>query len=405
VIRAAWGFYYAQTPPIFMTDSFNQSSLTTQFCCSFPASGFPYLFPGIRQGSTNPCNPSVCGTINYTDPAFRNPRVSNLTGGVEHTVFGGWNLSATYVYTHSDHLKTGGFSTSQWSRNFACSPGASIGSTTPCATDAFGRAILSSANGAGGFLDGTISGAQELASFSRGNFNEFVAAVNKRFSHHFQMFGSYTWSTNSDNASSERDTETFFGAQDPFNVNLDYGRSGLDVTHQFKAGGVVDLPWGFTWSATFVAHSGFAYPAYILTDINGDGTSNQGVASNDRPVVSTGGKSFLLPRYPARQPNFFQFDTRINKDFKITERYHAQLIADLFNLTNRGNLYSNPDNFAFINLTGCAPNAPPILGNTCSPLTAIPSRGSTAFPNYGNVNQIANGSTPFAAQLGVRVSW
>jgi hypothetical protein len=41
----------------------------------------------------------------------------------------------------------------------------------------------------------------------------------------------------------------------------------------------------------------------------------------------------------------------------------------------------------------------------CTPLTQIPQRNSTAFPNYGTVNQIANGSTPFAAQLGLRVSW
>jgi hypothetical protein len=408
VIRAAWGFYYAQTPPIFMTDIFNLQTITTCiFTCAPPASGFPYLYPSTVPANTNLCTFQAvavgCPNINYADPALKNPRVSNLTAGFEHTIAQGWNVSATYVYVHSDHLRTGGFSTNVWSRNFV-----------PAGTDQFGRAILAPYNSnncpttvpPGNFvsprmpLDCSINAANELGSFSRGNYNEFVAGVNKRFSHHFQVFASYTWSTNSDNASSERDTDTFFGPQDPFNINLDYGRSGLDVTHQFKAAGVVDLPWGFTWSATVVAHSGFAYPAYTTTDTNLDFVFNQ-FSFNDRPTVQIGsGKPFLLPRYPARQPDFFQLDTRINKDFKIGERYHAQIIADLFNLTNRGNLYSDPDLAGFVSPSCTLP--PGANQFMCAPLTQIPQRNSPAFPNYGTVNQIANGSTPFAAQFGVR---
>ncbi|HEV3253318.1 MAG TPA: carboxypeptidase regulatory-like domain-containing protein [Candidatus Acidoferrales bacterium] len=406
VIRAAWGFYYAQTPTIFMTDIFDLQTVTTCiFTCAPPGSGFPYLFPSTLPTNTNLCTLQTiqvgCPNINYADPALKNPRVSNLTAGFEHTIAQGWNVSATYVYVHSDHLRTGGFSTNVWSRNFV-----------PMGTDQFGRAILAPYNATncpttvppGDFLaprmplDCSINTANELGSFSRGNYNEFVAAVNKRFSHRYQFFASYTWSTNSDNASSERDTDTFFGPQDPFNINLDYGRSGLDVTHQFKAAGVIDLPFGFTWSSTLSAHSGFAYPAYNNTDTNLDFVINQ-FSFNDRPVVQTGsGKPFLLPRYPARQPGFFQWDTRINKDFKIGERYHAQLLADLFNLTNRGNLYSDPDVSGFVGplLSSCT------IGNQimCPPLTAVPTPQNT--PGYRILNQIANGSTPFAAQFGVR---
>src|SRR5579885_3394078 len=140
-----------------------------------------------------------CPAIEYTDPAFRNPRVSNLTVGVEHGFSGGWTLSFDYAYMHSWHLKTGGFSTSNWQRNFV-----------PIGTDQFGRSILAStgagvpcpANGVpvgGGEpmpLDCTLtpfSGALELASFSHGNYHQLVASVNKRFSNHFQWFANYTW--------------------------------------------------------------------------------------------------------------------------------------------------------------------------------------------------------------------
>jgi hypothetical protein len=395
VVRSAFGLYYAQTPTIFFTDTFDLQTVTTCiFTCTQPASGIPYLFPSTLPTNTNLCTfTSIavgCPNINYVDPAFQNPRISNLTAGVEHSLGGGWTATATFVYSHSAHLKTGGFSTTIWSRNFV-----------PAGVDQFGRTILAPFNSEacpgltvqpGNFLppgplqplDCSINAANELGSFSRANFNEFEAGVNKRFSKHYQLFANYTYSTNRDNADTERDTDSFFGPQDPFNLNIDYGVGQLDVRHQFKLGTVIDLPFGFTWSNTLVAHSGFAYPAYDSVDNNGDFVINQ-VAFNDRPVVTpANGKPFLLPRYPGREPDFFQWDTRINKDFKISERYHVQLIADLFNVTNRGNVYSDPDVFGFV-------------GNA---LTAIPTPGNT--PGYRTPNQIANGSTPFAAQLGAR---
>jgi hypothetical protein len=336
------------------------------------------------------------------DPAFRNPRVSNLTVGAEHSFGNNWTVSVNYVFVHSGDLRTGGFSTTQWSRNFVSS-----------GTDQFGRAILKPFNPAvctnaiqaAPFtqpLDCTLGEAQELASFGHGNYHEVVAAVNKRFSNRFQAFANYTWSRNFSNASSERDTDTFFGPMDPFNTNLDYGRNGLDITSQFKSGIVADLPWGFTWSSNFIAHSGLAYPAYLLADVNGDGVFNQAIAGNDRPVVTINGRSFLLPDYPARQPSFFTWDMRIAKDFRLSERYQIRLSGDFFNLTNRGNLYSNPDNSAFVNAT-CVSNAPN-PGNTCNALTAFPKPGDLNGVGgaYRTLDQISPGSTPFAAQFGVR---
>lgn len=255
-------------------------------------------------------------------------------------------------------------------------------------------------------LDCTLtpfSGALELASFSHGNYHQLVASVNKRFSNHFQWFANYTWSRNFSNDSSERDTDTFFGAQDPFNIDIDYGRNGLDITHQFKSGLVIDLPMGFSWSSNFIAHSGLAYPAYSSVDVNGDGVINQ-FSNNDRLVVQLGnGKPFLLPRYPARQPDFFTWDTRVTKDFKLGERYSLRLAADLFNLTNSSNLYSNPDNSGFIAPPGACTPIPNSISSVCPPLTSIPRQGQNVNGlQYGVLDEISPGSTPFAAQFGIR---
>jgi hypothetical protein len=411
-VRVAWGLYYAQTPTIFFPSLGNSKSQTLfcppQFGCS-PSSGTPYIFPSSLPISVGQmCTQSVigCPSITYVDPSFRNPRVSNLTVGIEHQIAHDWTVSVNYAYMHSWRLKTGGFSTSNWQRNFV-----------KLGADSLGRSILASEPGGVGTCaatgalvfgalpaDCTISvfGMGALASFSHGNYHELVVNANKRLSHRVQFFANYTWSRNFSNDSSERDTDTFFGTQDPFNIEIDYGRNGLDITHQFKSGVVADLPYGFTWSSNFIAHSGLAYPAYITTDINGDGVVNQ-FSFNDRPAVTTGGKTSLLPRYPARQPDFFTWDMRIANEIKLGERYRLRLSADLYNVTNRDNLYSNPDNTAFINLPGaCTPIANSISSN-CPALTAFPRQGQNVNGlAYGVRDEISPGSTPFAAQFGVR---
>src|SRR5580704_4872733 len=426
VVRAAWGFYYAQTPLIFFP-TIGTSKQATVFCpssafqfCAPPgaASGsaaFPYLFPStLPIGVSDLCDSVVgCPAISYVDPSFRNPRVSNLTVGIEHSFANNWTVSANYAFVHSTDLRTGGFSTTNWFRNFI-----------PGGNDSLGRTLIDgtvSQQTIQGvtqwiptptFLDPSLFSSSELGSFGHGNYQEFVLGVNKRFSHRFQAFANYTWSRNYANASSERDTETFYGPQDPFNLNLDYGRDGLDITHQLKGGMVVDLPWGFSWSTNFILHSGLAYPAYSNIDLNGDGVINQ-FSNNDRPTVQIGsGKPFLLPEYPGRQPAFYNWDMRIARDFRISERYSVRLSADLFNITNSSNLYSDPDVFGFVGETvaqsvlppaqgGCTPvNAALYTNLVCPALTAIPTPRNT--PGYRTVNELAPGATAFAAQFGAR---
>jgi Carboxypeptidase regulatory-like domain len=419
VVRAAWGLYYAQTPLIFFP-TIGTSKQATVFCpssffqfCAPPSvnpptstspAAFPYLFPStLPIGVSDLCESIVgCPAINYVDPAFRNPRVSNLTVGVEHSFSNSWTVSANYVYVHSTDLRTGGFSTTQWFRNFV-----------PEGKDQFGRALIEGTvltNPDGSFtqlptpLDPTLFSSSELGSFGRSNYQELVLGVNKRFSQRYQFFANYTLSRNFGNASSERDTETFFGPQDPFNLNLDYGRDGLDITHQFKGGMVVDLPWGFNWSTNFILHSGLAYPAYSTQDINGDGVINQ-FSNNDRPTVQIGGgKPFLLPEYPGRQPAFYNWDMRIAKDVSFKERYVVRFSADIFNLTNSSNLYSDPDVSAFVgpaSNSACTPvNAALFANIVCPSLTAIPNPHNT--PGFRTLDQLAPGATAFAAQFGAR---
>ena len=195
-----------------------------------PTPQFPYLFPnttslGINQlcDTPDPQNGVVygCPGPNIVDPNFKNPRISNLTGSIEHTFARSWTATLTFAWANSQHLRTGGYGSEEaWYRNF-----------TSDGTDQFGRAILT------GVLDDTLASSTNItASYAHGNYVSGVFNLTKRFSNNFQMFTNYIWSQNKDNGASERDTDTYFGQQDPFNINLDYGRNGLDIKHQFKAG-------------------------------------------------------------------------------------------------------------------------------------------------------------------------
>jgi hypothetical protein len=323
------------------------------------------------------------------DPQFENPRVSSFTGGIEQSLAYNLVVTATFSYVHSTHLRTGGYDSEEaWQRNY-----------TIVGNDSFGRSILGTA-----LLDPTLPVAtNETASFSYGNYESLVLNVTKRFSNHFQVFGNYIWSQNKDNGASERDTDTYFGQQDPINLKIDYFRNGLDIRNQFKAAGVYELPWGFEVSSSVIAHTGVPFPLYIAQDINGDGVSDLG-HNNDRPTFTNShGKSSLLTRYPFDQPGYFEWDGRLQKDIHVHERFHVIASGDFFNLTNRGNLYSNPNSpgTATISLVGCTSRPAGELGMICPPLTAatMPQIGINGFRA---ITQIAPGSTPFAFQAGIK---
>ena len=423
VVRAAWGLYYALTVGIFLPTA-GAGNLTHCIGGCEAAGGGTVGFPYLNPSSTPLAVNQLCGTQygcpastsggGYIDPAFENPRVSSFTGGVEQALPYNLQLTATYSYVHSTHLRTGGYDSEEaWQRNYILG-----------GTDALGRSIIQGAtNYEGGALTGfsptpldptlPISN-NETASFSYGNYQSVVVNLTKRFSNHFQLFANYIWSQNKDNAASERDTDTYFGQQDPLNLKIDYGRNGLDITNQFKAAGVYELPWGFAVSSSIIAHSGVPFPLYIAQDLNGDLVSDLG-HNNDRPDFTTaGGKTVLLGRYPYDQPSFFEWDARLQKDLAIRDRLHVILSGDFFNLTNHGNLYSNPNNpnTATISLDGCTPNSPAPspgftgsvagpVGFTCPALTAatMPKIGVNGFRA---ITQVAPGSTPFAFQAGVK---
>lgn len=171
----------------------------------------------------------------------------------------------------------------------------------------------------------------------------------------------------------------------------DYGPSGEDVRHRFVVAGTVHVPGGF--EVTTITQAESARP-FTITNSTNSGR------------IQVNGNPTALDAF--RGTAYIQSDLRVSRPIKIGERVQVNPFAEFFNLFNRNNPGANfianisalpgvvtPDG---INVTG-------ICNPTCGPVTSlkqleIPSGGLGDFFGPGTTVGI-----PFAAQLGVRVSF
>ena len=219
--------------------------------------------------------------------------------------------------------------------------------------------------------------------YYEGTYDALVLAVNKRFSNHYQLGASYSYSSATDNniGTNAAPSDNFIGTvpvvTDPgraatgttpacpsqTNANgsftacngnfvaqagtfwngpdVDKGNSGLSLKHVFQVNGLVSLPWQFQISGIFRAQSGFYYsrqwagPGLIDPDGNGN-TNGIDVRNAERNQFSA--------------PSYVNLDVRLSKRFDISERVKADVFFEFFNLFNRQNpaaIDSNPNSTTF----------------------------------------------------------
>jgi hypothetical protein len=161
-----------------------------------------------------------------------------------------------------------------------------------------------------------------------------IIEVKKRFSDHFSIMASYTYSKAIDTTT---DFNSDYGPENNTNLNAERGLSNFDQRHKVVFSSVIQSPWherflsGFALTPIVSYNSG--HPFNILadsTDINGDRHY-----TNDRPLG--------ISRNTGIGPDFFTWDMRLSKDIHINERMSLTLTAESFNLLNRTN-YSGVNN-------------------------------------------------------------
>jgi hypothetical protein len=189
-------------------------------------------------------------------------------------------------------------------------------------------------------------------------YKGLLLRAEKRFSHGFQVLGSWAYSSNTGNNSGN-------------GFNLDdwlsnRGSLPTDFTHIVNLAGVTTLPWQFQLGLNFSYSSAPPFNAFLgRTDFNGDGTTgdllpgatvnafNRGMGRADlKRLVAQFNQTYagtfdahgapidqlILPDRYWLGDNFQSLDLRVSRSFLFGDRWRLLLIGEAFNIYNAANL-------------------------------------------------------------------
>jgi hypothetical protein len=292
-------------------------------------------------------------------PDYRNPYSQQAEVGIEREITKGWSVALSGIYVH-----TIGLPVAIDQNDLASAPLVSR-------TLATGQVVsFKSWSSNAFFVNPLILQNNQYSSKGSAVYEGGILEVRKRFSSHYTVMASYTYSKAIDTTT---DFNSDFGPADNTNLAGERGLSSFDQRHKVVVASVIDTgqSWGkffsgFQLAPIFRYNSGHPFNLLAGTDVNGDRHS-----TNDRPIGAG--------RNTGLGPDFFSFDMRLTRRFKIGEKTTLQLLAEGFNLTNRLN-------FAGVN-------------NEVGPNFGLPT-AQGGFPGFSTFNVSGSATRPANAPLG-----
>jgi Carboxypeptidase regulatory-like domain/TonB dependent receptor len=351
-----------------------------QFACITPADLTQF---GLTVANTGPLPP---GTVLFAGQNnYKSPMSQQVSLGIEREIGAGFSVSANYIYVHTLHLPV--------AIDTNLLPGAPVCPTAgpaPCGQPGVGANGLPTnglafqnwgapacvATPALCFADPTHTILQNnvYSSLATALYQGGIFELKKNFSNHFMVMANYTYSKAMDEATD------FNSDYSPFNatcLRCERSVSDFDQRHKVVLAGVFESPWensrilgGFQLSPVFNYNSGHPFDLLAGADINGDGHF-----TNDRPPGAS--------RNSGLGPSNYDFDMRLSRSFKLSEKVSLQFTAEAFNLANHTN-YTSVNNIvgaAFappFNVHGITPGTVLSNGTVVSPST--PLGFTAAFP-------------------------
>ena len=339
VVRGGYGIYYSRTPGLLLSTAIlNNGFATQQYLIT---TNLP-VYPNILSAAPGPGSPP---DIYVTDRNFKTPRTQQFSLQTEIALGARSSVTIGYLGVNGTHLSRTrdiNLFPSQPTTGYICPTFAACtaaegtpvayfrhpGTTAPLRPyPAFGRISL---------FD---SGANSIY---HGGFVQFQ----RHFASRFQAQVSYTFSKVLDTAPDATSVvpgtvgDDLKVAQDTLAPNLDRGSGASDIRHRFVLSGVWDINYANSISNPVLKgflndwHFGLitqAQSGRAFNDVTTGDPGNDSNTANDR----TPG----IGRNTIRGPEFVAVDLRLSKDVPLqSERVRLQLIAELFNVTNRANI-------------------------------------------------------------------
>ncbi|HET8923056.1 MAG TPA: carboxypeptidase regulatory-like domain-containing protein [Candidatus Acidoferrum sp.] len=352
-----------------------------QFACITAADVAPF---GVSVPNSGPL---PVGTVLFAGQKdYRSPLAQQASLGIERDLAAGFSLSLSYIYVHTQHLPV--------AIDTNLLPGAPICPTAGVA--ACGNGLGANALPTNGlpfqdwgapacvanpglcFADPTHTILQNnvYSSLASSLYHGGILELKKRFSNHFTVLANYTYSRATD------DSTDFNSDYSPFNavcLKCDRSLSDFDQRNKVVVAGVIESPWehspifgGFQLSPIFNYNSGHPFNLLAGADVNGDGHF-----TNDRPEAAG--------RNTGKGPDYYNFDLRLGRTFKIGEKASVQITAEGFNLANRTN-YASVNNIVGsefappFNVHGLKPGTPEINGLMVPAGTPLSSLSGPSTP-------------------------
>jgi len=366
LLRGGYGLYYGQVfenIPLFMIQQANATVFQTTFASGAgdPVRGVPGKWlvncpipPGACDPKTSiyafgdplPINPPASSQLapgavgRLMDPNYRNPYSQAWNIGYTWQLNSHSAIEAEYVHELALHE----------------SKTINVNAKNPAAG---GARPLSAAFAAAGVP--VLGRVDDEQSIGRSRYDGMNLTYRQRMWKRFSLDANYTLSRGvayDGNAAAFRNRPT--NPLDPFR-KADFGPVPNDELHHVTLVGVVQLPYGINFAPILNFGSARPYNGILGFDALGVGTGRGNetiVVNNNTPTVLNTFQSASGATVRAclaagtchevgfdhfRGDPFFELDTRISKTFKLGEKPQLEIMANLFNLTNRANFGNNFD--------------------------------------------------------------
>ncbi|MBA2526942.1 MAG: TonB-dependent receptor [Pyrinomonadaceae bacterium] len=342
-VRGGLGVYYGRVINSTIMDAITDSGVdrgqVNIFCsptltdCT-PDPIFPNTLP-TPAFVANPTGAHVNGSsVVVLSPRLRSPMIIQSDFVVEREIARNTVISASYIASRGRGLPTYinvNLAPPTTFQTFTVSSGQFAGQsvTVPIYTTR---------------LDTRFFNIAEVRSQVDSVYHAFVLQFNRRLTNGLQFQVNYTRSKATDNGQTSETFTPFSGntPTDPFNLDLDKGRTRFDIPHRFIASAVwapklVKDPDnkvaraifnGFSLAPIVTLQSGRPYSADV---------SGRPAGALNSTITGSNGFSYFIPlgRNSFQQPKIFNVDMRLSRRFHFTESTNLEFLVEAFNLFNR----------------------------------------------------------------------
>ncbi len=361
VIRGGFGLYFDDLAQNGWATAF-QAVNTSPLPCVDPVQN-----PGSPDNAGCVAGDASGGMANLIDPRYRTPYAIHVSGGVQHNFNANWSMTGDFIHEQGNH----GY------RAYSYTGGTNL--FTP-------QLALDDPNQATYVPDVNL-----FHSDNRSSYNGLLLHLQGAFGHRSNFIANYTLSKAQTWGCVLGELFDYVnGVCNPLNAfgPGDYGPSGEDVRHRFVLAGTLKVPAGFEVSGLTQAES--ARPFTITTP-----DSTQRITVNNQPTA--------LDEF--RATPYIQTDLRVSRPFPLgrgrLEGATVMPFIEMFNLFNRNNPGANYVTNA-ASIPACTVIAPDSADCAATNLKQLGIPGGALGDFFGPGTTVG---IPFAAQLGIRVSF